>query len=263
MFFQGTIGATQVIIKARATKEYTTKLAERDSDQPISYHFLKGFFYPGNISDKSLAEVDFMDIATNLAMHLTKQNYYPSKDTEKNDVIVVVNWGVTAVEDDVMDMWNISSQEEYEELYGLGDGTTENNQRLLETFGPSETPNLVTADRRKNSGLLGFEETLQSTNVMPQDQYDLESALNRERYFIVVMAYDYQKMKQNKEMNLLWITRFSMKSTGFNFSEAYQELTFAASDYFGKNMKGLQKKRSGDRSKVEVGEIEVLDTVKE
>ena len=98
---------------------------------------------------------------------------------------------------------------------------------------------------------------------MPQDLYELDSALNRERYFFVVLAYDYQKFKNEKEMKLLWITRFSIQATGTNFEDAYKELTFAASDYFGKNMKGLQKKRTDDDSKVEMGEIEVLETVPE
>jgi hypothetical protein len=255
--------AAQIIVKAEATHEYTKDVAMRKADDPLTYHFVKGYFYPGNIADKSLIKVDFMDIAQNLAVHLTKQNYYPSKDTDNNDVMIVVNWGVTAVEDDIMDLWNLNSQDEYEEIYGLGDNSTGGIERQLEIYGPTPIQSWGEADRQKNSGILGFAETLQSTNVMPQEQYDLESALNRERYFLVVMAYDYQKLKSKKEMDLLWITRFSMKSSGTNFEDAYKELTFAASDHFGKNMKGLQKTRTDDKSKVEIGDIEVLNTVEE
>lgn len=253
--------AAQILIKAEATHEYTKSVADRSKDDPLTYHFVKGYFYGGDINDKSLVDVEFNEIAQNLAVHLTKQNYYPSKDTQNNDVMLIVHWGVTAVEEDPLDAWAINSLGEYETLYGLGDSNDESVQRQLELFGPTAIPDWGAADRRKNSGLLGFAETLNDTSAMPQDQYDLESALNRERYFLVVMAYDYQKYLREKEMDLLWITRFSMKATGTNFHAAYKELTYAASDYFGQNMKGIQKKRTDDTSKVEVGEIEVINTV--
>ncbi|MCZ6671624.1 MAG: hypothetical protein O7C75_01665 [Verrucomicrobia bacterium] len=256
--------ATQILIKAEATHHYTRSQANKNKNDPTSYHFVKGFFSAGNINDKSLVKVDFMDIAQNLAVHLTKQNYIPSKDTENNDVMVVVNWGITAVEDDLMDIWSINSQEEYEEIYGLvGEAVGEQADELRELFGPTPIAAWGEADRRKNSNMLGFSESLDNSNVMTQDKYELESALNRERYFLVVMAYDYQKYIKEKEMDLLWITRFSMKATGTTFDSAYQELTFAASDYFGKNMKGLSKKRTDDKSKVEIGDIEVLETVED
>jgi hypothetical protein len=256
-------GAAQIIIKAEATREYSKQVATRNPDEPLTYHFIKGDFFPGYISDPSLGKVDFMDIAQNLAIQLTKQNYYPSKDIENNDVMIIVNWGITAVEEDLMEMSGITSMEEYETIYGLGDSNDETVAQQLELFGPTAVAKPGAADRRKTSRLLGFAETLDSTNVMPQDLYELDSALNRERYFFVVLAYDYQKFKNEKEMKLLWITRFSIQATGTNFEDAYKELTFAASDYFGKNMKGLQKKRTDDDSKVEMGEIEVLETVPE
>ena len=255
--------ATQILIKAEATREYTTSVADRKPDEPLNYHFVKGYFYGGDIKDESLIEVSFMEIAQNLAVHLTKQNYFPSKDTANNDVMIFVHWGVTAVEEDPFDVWAVNSMDEYETLFGLGDSTDESVQRQLELYGPTAIPDWGETDRSKNSALLGFAETLNDTSVIPQDQYDLESALGRERYFIVLMAYDYQKYLQEKEMEILWITRFSMKATGSNFHDAYKELTFAASDYFGRNMKGLQKKRTDDTSKVEMGDIEVLDTVRE
>lgn len=253
--------AAQIIIKAEATQEYTKAAAKRGPENPLTYHLVKGYFYPGNIADSSLQRVDFMEIARNLAMHLANQNFFPGKESDKNDLMIIVHWGVTAVEEDITDLWGIHSMDEYEELYGLGDSSDEGVARKLELYGPTDVPDWGLADRRKNSGMLGFEETLQSSNSLPQDQYELESALNRERYFLVVMAYDYQKYRKDKEMDLQWITRFSMKATGNNFENAYKELTFAASDYFGKNMKGLQKKRTEDTSKVDIGDIEVLDTV--
>ena len=260
---QMTVSGAQILIKAEATHEYTKSVANRKPDDPLTYHFVKGYFYGGDIKDESLVEVSFTEIAQNLAVHLTKQNYYPSKNTESNDTMIFVHWGVTAVEEDPLEMWAINSMDEYETLYGLGDSTDESVQRQLELYGPTTIPKFGEADRNRNSGILGFAETLNSTTALPQDQYDLESALGRERYFLVVMAYDYQKYLREKEMDLLWITRFSMRSSGSNFHDAYKELTFAASDYFGKNMKGLQKKRTEDTSKVEVGDIEVIDTVKE
>ena len=255
--------AAQILIKAEATREYTRIASKKSPSDPTTYHFVQGYFYRGGMADSSLSKVAFKEIATNLAYHLTKQNYLPSKDTPNNDVMIFVHWGTTAVEEDLMDMWRIHSQEEYEELYGLDDGTGERAERLLEIYGPTPVQIWGDTDRRKNANLLGFSETLRSTTELPQNQIELESALNRERYFLVVMAYDYQVFLAEKEMELLWVTRFSMQSTGTTFDHAYKELTFAASDYFGKNMKGLTKRRTEDTSRVEIGELEVLEQVEE
>ena len=61
----------------------------------------------------------------------------------------------------------------------------------------------------------------------------------------------------------LWVTRITKKSTGTTFDVAYQELTYVANDYFLGKMNGLSKRRTDDTSKVEIGDKEVLNTVKE
>lgn len=81
--------------------------------------------------------------------------------------------------------------------------------------------------------------------------------LLEERYFVVLMAYDFQKL-QKGEVELLWTTRYSVRAVGQSFEQAVQDMDFAAGDYFGKNLKGLNQRLVTDKSRVEMGEIEVI-----
>jgi hypothetical protein len=89
--------------------------------------------------------------------------------------------------------------------------------------------------------------------------------LEGERYFIVLMAYDWQKMRLEKEFDLVWSTRFSLDAIGTNFRDAHFALRRGAANYIGTNLDGdLGKTKThlgtGD---VELGDLEVVETVKE
>ena len=60
--------------------------------------------------------------------------------------------------------------------------------------------------------------------------------------------------------NLLWTTRYSIRTLGQSFAEAIQDMNFVAGDFFGKNIEGLNQRRASDKSRVEMGDIEVLET---
>ncbi len=100
---------------------------------------------------------------------------------------------------------------------------------------------------------------------MPQDEYELRDMLKDERYFIVLMAYDWQKLRTEKEYELVWSTRFSLDAIGTNFREAHFALSRGAANYIGTNLDGdLGKTKThlgpGD---IEFGTIEVIETVED
>jgi hypothetical protein len=86
--------------------------------------------------------------------------------------------------------------------------------------------------------------------------------LAEERYFVVLMAYDYQLLKTQKKPRLLWVTRMSMRSLGKNFTEAVPSLTRVAADFFGQGRDDITRVETKLREgQVEIGELRVIDPV--
>jgi hypothetical protein len=106
--------------------------------------------------------------------------------------------------------------------------------------------------------LLGMEEAFGSKGTR-YDEERLKRMIDEERYFIILMAYDYKKVKEGEEV-LLWRTRYSMRALGQSFTVAIGQMNDIAGDYFGDNMKGLITKRFDDKSDVKMGEVEVIDS---
>ena len=83
--------------------------------------------------------------------------------------------------------------------------------------------------------------------------------LDEERYFIVLMAYDLPLM-QDGEIHMHWATRYSIRALGQTFDQAIKDLNLVAGNYFAKNMGDLVKKRVTDKSRVDLGEIQLVGT---
>ncbi len=254
--------AARVIIKAEASVNYEERHGIISKESPVRYHFVEGKFFKGHANDKSLRSVSFYEIAENLAAHLSKHNYVPTGHATDNDVMILVNWGVTAVEDSFEEFHGIDSDEEFDQMFGSPVASESSEGETEITYDVTASPNWSAVGLQSNSQMLGFWETMHDGSLMPSEHHELQSLLKEERYFIVVIAFDNKKY-QKGEKEILWSTRFSMRAGGISFNQAYAELTATASDYFGREMKGLTRKRSDDHSKVEFGDIQVLDTVDE
>jgi hypothetical protein len=86
----------------------------------------------------------------------------------------------------------------------------------------------------------------------------MNEELNEERYFIIVMAYDYQLLRKEKKSQVLWITRISVRSPGNNFAEAVPTLAHAGSEVFGRHVDGLVKIKTRKGGRVDLGELKTL-----
>ncbi len=263
---------TRVLVDSVAKDEYVQARELEGGNSVETYHIFKGRFFGGNVRDNSLTRVPFIDIASALVKDLRKNRYYPASSKEKGDLLIVVHWGVTAIEDDWEDLLGITDYGSNETGNAFGDEGSD-------ALGGLDSGNSFSSDYAfdgdfydqrqysdaSNAKLIGFDRALRRKGLMPQDEYELRTMLRDERYFIILMAYDWQKLRTEKEFDLLWSTRFSLDSIGTNFEEAYHSLSRAASDYYGTHLDGeLAKSKtwlgSGD---VETGELEVVETVEE
>ena len=80
------------------------------------------------------------------------------------------------------------------------------------------------------------------------------------RYFVVIVAYDWQLMRKEKKERPLWMTSFSIAGRRNGFDEKLPAMTLAASRYFGQPSNGLTHEELPE-GKVEIGELKSLGMV--
>jgi hypothetical protein len=89
---------------------------------------------------------------------------------------------------------------------------------------------------------------------------DLLSEIEDNRYFVVLMAYDFQLLWKQKKHKLLWETRFSIRQNHHQFDKDLPGMALYASQYFGQDTHGLVRKEL-PLGHVDVGAIESLGVV--
>lgn len=244
----------RIMIDARATDEYA-KLKEKHPDGLI-YNMMQGRYFGGYTRDTSLEQKPFSEIAVELAERMEQQGLFVAANIEEADLLLVVSWGTTDIPLD----WS--------ELFPEGDsGFAESEEEEIEQANESFAQSLDQSNReglRKQgmdmAQLLGFDRSLRSKDTSVQEYNELQTMLQQERYFVVVQAFDFQKLRNSKEKVLLWSTRFSMSNAGVSFEDALTSLTRAATPYFGANMDDLSKEKTHIGSgEGKVGELEVID----
>ncbi|MCZ6674942.1 MAG: hypothetical protein O7C75_18585 [Verrucomicrobia bacterium] len=268
----GLTAANRIVIKAEASDEFTRARALDENKKIQTYQFIEGRYFKGNNNDPGMKEITFRDIVEDMATHLRQQEFYPHPIPGNGDLLIVVHYGVTDYEETYEELMGYTSLEDMgytDAVSGAGGGGTALDPSTINAISNfAFSMNSADAISRSNeqsdyfkAQLLGMEEAY-SRNVSPSDEYELKSMLVEERYFVILMAYDFPLLKQG-ELKLLWSTRYSIRAVGQSFTQAIQDMNLVAGDFFGKNLKGLNKKRVTDRSRVEIGDIEVIGEEKE
>lgn len=261
--------SNRVAIRAEADTDFLKSREQSGSAKPLTYQVAKGKFYVGAMNDKRMKEFTFEDIVNDMAQHLRKQKFYPHTGEGTGDMLIVVHYGVTEYEESIMELMGYTSEEEMglsSEFDFEGIAPDSASMNAIQDLGFNQSTTDTLSDSNKQSmghkaKLLGMEEAFGFyTNT--QDKYELQSMLDEERYFVILMAYDIASMKKG-DPQLLWTTRYSIRAIGQNFDEAMKGMNEIAGDYFGQSFKGLNLKRLDDSSQVEIGEIEVIQEEKE
>ena len=254
-----------VTISATSAPGYVRPLDADGRPVPESYVFAEGQYLGSGSSDASLDRMSFDSLTRVLAVNLAAQEYYPTKDVASANLLIRVFWGATLTYDDpqrtlAMDALN-SALGAYGATYAANESADPGDINVaMEQIGAGQDSAQAAALR--NAALLGYRRTLDrlSRKAMPSpEEVALRTELSEERYFVVLMGYDYQFMRREKKPKLLWVTRLSMRGPGNNFTEALPALAFAGSEVFGRSLDRLQRVRVNDR-KVEVimGDLKIL-----
>ncbi|MBK1876467.1 hypothetical protein [Pelagicoccus mobilis] len=247
----------RVLTAAWASPEFEAQRQTPDGLAHMSYHIYPGNFHQGLVNDSSLEKISLQEIMETLAPEMAEQNFTPAATFEEGEMVIIVHWGVTAVQEDWADLFPEAN-----------DGDTEYDEDGNETgYVDSELSHIATMDRpsvASNAQLTGINRALEKKGLLPSDREAIRSLLEDERYFIVLMAYDWPLLRTEKQHKLLWSCRFSLPAQSTNFVDAVPSLGRAAAPFMGTNLDGLDKTKTQlGWGKGTVGELEVVSEVSE
>jgi hypothetical protein len=259
------------VYAATANGYARVRLADH-SYQPETYTFAEGGRMEGLVADRSIDETSFMQIARVMVPSLRQQNYIPSGDPKKIDLMITVFWGTTAGAEggkyrnsqstltNALSRFHtfdpssgyierIAQHGSQADPYPIGD--TEGMMRVsaqdevAQMLMLNQAENAI-RDRNnsRNAVILGFWEDYNKAMDLPTFAFSpgIIEELEADRYFVVLKAYDFQLLRTQKQKKLLWETRFSVRERRNQFDRILPVMAQTASQYFGQNSGRLLRK---------------------
>jgi hypothetical protein len=272
-----------VVVNANASKAYAQRKFVNGVPKPETYVFYQGRFFPGDTRDGSLSRATFMDIAKVLAPSLAKHNYLPTRDVKAADLVIVVNWGTT-----MTDFGGKSVPETQFQFQQEVSDIQSYNAAIAAGQAPDPSPitfdlmidqaNATSALKfaESNASLLGYTDAVHKEEVgqwaspdgLTSEAESHLSDLNEPRYFVILLAYDYQQMihagaAAGTQPRPLWSLRMNIRAAGNSFTEALPAMSRVAADYFGQQLDNLLSAQTdvGRNARVQVGPVKVLNDV--
>jgi hypothetical protein len=277
-------------VSGRTAKDYVRIRLANGAFVPESYAFGKGGTWSGAKRDASIDKLDFLDVARAIAVPLASQNYLPNKDPRNTKILIMVYWGTThapehATESNAyLHMQDVQSQlTSALTLAGATmpgfNGARQGNgpeQRVVDALQEQMTTAMAATaaenhmrdkDDELNVMMLGYDSWWDGTKryvgtPMDYRRQDLLDEIEEDRYFVVLMAYDFQLLWKQKRHKLLWESRFSIRQRHHNFDEDLPAMAQYASQYFGQDTGGLVHKAI-PLGRVDIGDVRSLGSVPE
>jgi hypothetical protein len=282
-------------VASKTSRDYVRKKSSDGSFIPESYAFANGGYWSGPLFDPTIDKLGFMDIARTIALPLANQNYLPTSDPKTTKLLLVVYWGTTFAPENASDsnayyQAQKKTQEEHQSNQALQDalGASGLAQGAPATDAQVRAAKLVNAQdgdalsaslgimqaqnqsrdqaNRRNAQMLGYDsewnEIMGGLGGPAQDlrKSQMITELEEDRYFVVIMAYDYQLLVTSKKHKLLWETRFSIREHTHAFNQQLMAMAVQASKLFGQDSNGLTRKPLPE-GRVDLGEVRSLGVV--
>jgi hypothetical protein len=194
----------------------------------------------GVVSDPTIDNMSFSALAKTISRPLEEQGYVPTRDPNDTKLLIMVYWGRTAGSSldsdggykDYIDAWNA-------QLMGF------DSERFIRERTDAST---VFLGRSLRSQIL---DQVHSADI---------AALEMDRYYVVMRAFDFQTAWRQRRIKLLWETRFSLSERQHDFTKELPTMAHTASQYFGQDTKGLIRARIPE-GQVEIGDVKSLGNV--
>jgi hypothetical protein len=275
-----------VAVYSAVSPSYTRSVQSDGSFKPETYAFGEGGNEGGALKDYTIDNLHFIDVARIIAPTLAKKNYLPTKDPQQTGLLIMVYWGMTnsskdgaseALYQNAQGMMRpaLPPQPRKHDLDDAKNSSGGSSAAILaeENAITSAIDQMVTitgqANRLRekhdleNARTLGYLpefirlKAYEGTVLHAQDLQDLVDEVEERRYYVILMAYDFQTIWKSKQRKMLWETRFSIRERRNDFSKALAAMAQNASRYFGQDSKGLIRERLPD-TRVILGEPTVV-----
>jgi hypothetical protein len=276
-----------VAVYSAVSPAYTRTTLPNGSFKSETYAFGEGGSWGGSLNDFTIDKLRFLDIARVIAPTLAGKNYLSGKDPRQTDLLIMVYWGTTS---GTNDNGGASSSALYQIAHvllppplpprptpprgGAGQvGTAAQQEFWFEEenswSAQAQSDILVhMANRQRdqlnieNAKVLGYlPELIRVADYKgtPREfrQKDVLDDVEENRYFVVLLVYDFQEIWKHKQRKLLWETRFSIRERGHDFGQDLAGMAQYASRFFGQDSNGLIRKPLRE-TKVILGDTKVL-----
>jgi hypothetical protein len=280
-------------VYSRTSAGYVRARLPNGSFAPESYAVGKGGVWPGSAKDASMDRMDFMDVAHTIAVPLSNQNYVSSDDFASTKLLIMVYWGTTTGAGGASDSavyQNFQDHQAHNPPQVTPPPTTQ--QVRAAAAGPkaggmaaglpaamqpdSASGAMATAAAAelqreqadiRTAQLLGYDTALADAVGPEFSAFRLRrdaliAEIEENRYFVVLMAYDFQALLKQKKHRLLWETRFSIRQRRHALDQDLAAMAQFASRYFGQDSHGLIHKPI-PLGHVDVGEVTAIGEVPE
>jgi hypothetical protein len=270
-------------VASKVASDYIRAKLPDKSFVPETYSFGDGGNWGGEIKDLTIDKLTFLDVAHVIAPALAAQKYVPGTDPAKVRLLIMLYWGTTAVpppyESDTLYRNYNQSVTEYRILLQEAKNSPfafaiidEANDVLSSGLHQLDIENRI-RDRLdfKNSAMLGYDASglvgtdygkYISHTALRQEGDDERAEIEDNRYFVVLMAYDFQILWKQKKHKLLWETRFSINQKHNEFDKTLPAMTQYAARYFGQPSNGLVREKLLN-AEVEIGAPTTIQFIEE
>jgi hypothetical protein len=264
-------------VASKVSPDYVRATMPDGSFKSEFYSFGKGGYWGSELSDDTIDKMGFIDVLRAISPALASQKYLPATDPKVTRLLVMVYWGSTTVpppyEMDPLYRGYHAAVEEYQNLMsGIPPQVDEANAVLTSGLHMLEMENHIRDQTDfRNAAMLGYDMSgligtdwgnYLSHTAAKTERNDEVDEIEENRYFVVLMAYDFQLLWKEKKHKLLWEARFSINERHNQFDKALPAMAKYASRYFGQPSNKLIRQRLLNED-VEIGEPTLIQFLTE
>jgi hypothetical protein len=261
-----------VAVYSKTMNGYVRTARPDNSFNPETYAFAAGGRLDGRYTDKSVDDLKFAQIAGVIAASLKRQDYVATTDAKTANLLIFVYWGTTTGWDDDGEGSGGTLGAGYSAMMNpaqIAPGSNGNSgvdsQRILNDAAADGfdaaldriafANEVRDRNNRYNANILGYEKMRNETDFLRPYSVtarDVLSEVEESRYFVVLKAYDFQRLRNHQGKVQLWETRYSIARHGVRFDEQLVDMTRFASQFYGQNLDRLIRRHLRE-GHVEVG----------
>jgi hypothetical protein len=271
--------ADQVAINAQVFNGYARVQLPDGSFKPEFYSFGEGGCWSRALQDPWMERLDFMDIARVVAGPLAQAGYRPALKAADARLLIIVYWGSTQGSRDLDQSQGVDRAGTAIAGYDRAQDPAEKSKArgLDRKAVDSRTPEGAEYENmlwqlgvnnrlrdeldERNARILGFTEALERARFARNTALgdDILQELGRNRYYVVLQAYDFQIAVKEKKLHPLWSARLSVTDEGA-FADALHRMAWTANRHFGRNTDGLKRERM---TTVELSPVKFIESLPE